>query len=77
MSHSVTEAIHQTIEWIALGVELLAVAVIVAAVVMLAIRRGTVRYLFHLQETGGYEDHIHLLGRPLMLALDLTVERQH
>ena len=42
------ETIHQVIEWVALGIEVLAVAVIVAAVMALAIKRGTVRYLFHI-----------------------------
>lgn len=67
------EAIHETIEWVALGIELLAVAVIVAAVLMLAIRRGTVRYLLHLEQAGAYDNYTRQLGRPLMLALDLLV----
>ena len=67
------ETVHVVIEWIALGIELLAVAVIVAAVLMLSIRRGTVRYLFHLEESGAYQSYIHQLGRPFMLALDLLV----
>ena len=53
------ETVHLVIEWIALGIELLAVAVIVTAVVMLSIRRGTVRYLFHLEEAGAYQSYIH------------------
>jgi hypothetical protein len=43
VSHHVMEMIHDVIEWVALGIELLAVAVIVGAVIILAIRRGTVR----------------------------------
>ena len=69
----VLETVHLVIEWIALGIELLAVAVIVTAVVMLSIRRVTVRYLFHLEEAGAYQSYIHQLGRPLGLALDLTI----
>jgi len=39
--------IHHGTEWLALVIDLLAVAVIVAGVVMVVISRGTVRYLFH------------------------------
>ena len=45
MSDHVIETFHLIIEWAAFGIELLAVAVIVGAVVILAVRRGTVRYL--------------------------------
>jgi hypothetical protein len=43
----VVEMIQKLIEWAALGMEILAVAIIVAAVLVVAVRRGTVRYLFH------------------------------
>ncbi len=46
------EITHHVIQWLALGIELLAVAAIVSAVFILAIKRGTVRYLFHLGEPG-------------------------
>ena len=65
--------VHEVIEWTAFGIEILAVAVIVAAVAMLAIRRGTVRYLFHLGDPGAYESYKHQLGRALLLGLDLLV----
>jgi hypothetical protein len=42
MNHQVLEVIHHAIEWAAVRVELLAVAVIVSAVIIIAIRRGTV-----------------------------------
>ena len=67
------EIIHRVIEWIALGIDLLAVAVIASAVVILAIRRGTVRYLFRLAEDGAYESYRRQLARPLILALDLLI----
>jgi uncharacterized membrane protein len=73
MSHHVMEMIHHVIEWIALGIELLAIAVIVSAVIILAIRRGTVRYLFHLGEPGAYESYKHILARALLLGLELLV----
>ena len=65
--------LHEVIEWTALGIEVLAVAVIVAAVVMLAIRRGTVRYLFHLGEPGAYQSYKLQLGKALLLGLELLV----
>jgi uncharacterized membrane protein len=73
MSHHVMELVHHVIEWIALGIELLAVAVIAGAVIILAIRRGTVRYLFHLGEPGAYEGYKHILARALLLGLELLV----
>lgn len=73
IEHQALEMFHRAIEWAALGIELLVVAVIVAAVIILATRRGTVRYLFHLGEPGAYESYKHQLARPLMLGLDLTV----
>jgi uncharacterized membrane protein len=65
--------IHHITEWLALVIELLAVAVIVAGVVMVVISRGTVRYLFHLSEQGAVERYKEQLGRPLSLGLLLTV----
>jgi uncharacterized membrane protein len=69
----VTEAIHQCIEWTALGVEVLAVAVIVGGVIFVMVTRGTVRYLFRLQEHGAYESYRQQLGKPLLLGLELLV----
>jgi uncharacterized membrane protein len=65
--------IHHITEWLALVIELLAIAVIVAGVVMVVISRGTVRYLFHLPEPGTVERYKEQLGRPLSLGLLLTV----
>ena len=65
--------IHLVITWIALGIELLAVAVITAAVLFLAFRRGTVRYLLHLEEPGSFERYKHQLAKALLLGLELLV----
>ncbi len=46
MSDHVIERFHLIVEWAALEIELLALAVIVGVVIILAARRGTVRYLF-------------------------------
>ena len=67
------ETVHQLIEWAAVGIEILAVAVIVAAVAILAVTRGTVRYLFQLERHGAYESYKHQLGKALLLALELLV----
>lgn len=69
----VIEVIHQVIEWAALGIEVLAVAVIVAGVVMVALTRGTVRYLFHLKQHGALQSYKQQLGKPLLLGLELLV----
>jgi len=61
------------IEWAALCIELLSVAVIVAGVIKVVISRGTVRYLFHLGMPGAYERYKHQLVRPLLLGLDFLV----
>jgi uncharacterized membrane protein len=73
MSHQVVEMIHYAIEWIALGIELLAVAVIAGGVIILVITRGTVRYLFRLGEPGAYQSYKHQLGKVLLLGLELLV----
>src|SRR6185295_18432134 len=64
---------HKVIEVSALVIELLAVAVILAAVVVLAIKRGTVRYIFQAHAPGDYESYRHQLGKALLLGLELLV----
>ena len=61
------------IECAALGIEILAVVVIVAAVVIVAVTQGTVRYLFHVGTPGAYERYKYQLARGLLLGLDLLV----
>lgn len=68
-----TSIVHELVAWAALGIEVLAVAVIVAGVAALAIRHGTVRYLFHLGEKDGLQSYKHKLGRALLLGLELLV----
>ena len=72
-ANEVTEVIHRVIEAAALVIELLAVAVIIAAVLVLAIKRGTVRYLFQVHAPGAYENYKHQLGKALLLGLELLV----
>src|SRR5437870_2813243 len=67
------ETLQHVIEWAALGIELLAVAVIVAGDIKVAIARGTVRYVCQLGKPGAYESYKHELGKPLLLGLDLLV----
>ena len=72
-ANEVTEIIHRVIEWAALVIELLAVAVIVASVLVLAVKRGTVRYIFQVHAAGEYENYKHQLGKALLLGLELLV----
>ncbi len=64
---------HLIVEWAALGIEALAVVVIVSAVIVLAFQHGTARYLFHLGDWGAYESYKHQLGKALLLGLELMV----
>lgn len=72
MEHAITYVRH-AIEWTALAIEALAAIMIVAAIVKVMITHGTVRYLFHLGKDGAAEEYKQLIGRPLLLALDLLV----
>ena len=67
------ETINRIVEWCALGIELLAVAVIVAGVAKVAITRGTVRYLFRRKREGAYESYKEQLIVPILLGLELMV----
>jgi uncharacterized membrane protein len=69
----VADTFHLLIEGAALVIELLAVAVIVSAVVLLAFRRGTVRYLFEIGKPGAFESYRLQLGKALLLGLELLV----
>jgi uncharacterized membrane protein len=73
MDQEIARTIKTIIEWAALVVDVLAVAVIVSGVVFVVIQRGTVRYLFRLQESGEYENYKQQLGKPLLLGLELLV----
>ena len=65
--------IKEGIEWAALCIEIMAVTVIVAGVLVVAVKRGTVRFLRHIDEPGAFESYKQQMGRPLLLGLDLLV----
>jgi uncharacterized membrane protein len=67
------ETIRAAIEWAALGIEIVGAVVIVAGVLRVAITRGTVRYLFKLDEPGAYDSYKHQIGRTLLLGLEFLV----
>ena len=73
MNSHVIEVFRLIFEWSALGIELLAVTVIVARVAILGVQRGTVRQLFELDEGDAFEGYKRRLGKALLLALDLLV----
>lgn len=72
-ANEVIEVLHKVIEVAALVIELLAVAVIIASVLVLAVKRGTVRYIFQTHAAGEYENYKHQLGKALLLGLELLV----
>jgi uncharacterized membrane protein len=72
-ANEVIEVLHKVIEGAALLIELMAVAVIVAAVIVLAVKRGTVRYIFQVHAPGEFENYKHQLGKALLLGLELLV----
>jgi uncharacterized membrane protein len=65
--------IRSVIEWAALVIEILGALVIVAGVVRVAVLRGTIRYLFRLDQPGAYESYKHEMGRSLLLGLEFLV----
>jgi uncharacterized membrane protein len=74
MSGSETVGIvREVVEWAALAIEILGAVVIVAGVVMVAITRGTIRYLFQLDKPGAFERYKHQMGRSLLLGLEFLV----
>jgi uncharacterized membrane protein len=71
--NEIVGTIHHVIEAAALLIEFLAVGVIVAAVVMLGLKRGTIRYLFQINAPGAFKEYKHQLGKALLLGLELLV----
>jgi uncharacterized membrane protein len=65
--------IRTVIEWAALSIEILGAAVIVAGVLRVAVTRGTIRYLFRLDQPGAYESYQHQMGMSLLLGLEFLV----
>jgi uncharacterized membrane protein len=71
--HEAIGIIRTVIEWAALAIEVLGALIIVAGVLRVAITRGTIRYLFKLDEPGAYESYKHQMGRSLLLGLEFLV----
>jgi uncharacterized membrane protein len=71
--HELIGAIRTVIEWAALLIEILGAIVIIAGVIRVAVTRGTIRYLFRLDEPGAYESYKHQLGKTLLLGLEFLV----
>ena len=67
------EVIQMLIELAAFGIEVLAVAVILAAVIVVAVSRGTMRYLFRPGTQSAYESYKLRLGKALLLGLEFLV----
>ena len=67
------ESVRAAIELAALGIEILGAVVIVAGVLRVAITRGTVRFLFKLDEPGAYGSYKQQMGRSLLLGLEFLV----
>jgi len=67
------ETVRAAIEWAALGIEILGAVVIVAGVLRVAVMRGTVRFLFKLDEPGAYGSYKQQMGRSLLLGLEFLV----
>jgi uncharacterized membrane protein len=67
------ETIRGVIEWAALSIEVLGAVVIIAGVIRVAAMRGTIRFLFKLDEPGAYGAYKSQLGRSLLLGLDFLV----
>jgi len=67
------ETIRGAIEWAALGIEVLGALVIVAGVLRVAVTRGTIRFLFKLDEPGAFGSYKQQMGRSLLLGLEFLV----
>src|SRR5688572_4652733 len=73
MDQEFAQTFKYIIEWCVLIVEVLAVAVILAGVVLTVFQRATVRHILRPRENGGYESYKQQLGRPLLMGLELLV----
>jgi uncharacterized membrane protein len=73
MNGPVIQMFHRIVEWAAAGIEAIAVLFIVAAVINLAVRQGTVRYLYQLGKPGAFTAYKQQLGQALLLSLELMV----
>jgi uncharacterized membrane protein len=73
MHGELVATIRLAIEWASLGIEVVAVVIIVSSVVMAVISRGIVRFLVHVEKPGAFAAYKHQLAKPLLLALDFLV----
>ena len=73
MNGPVIQTFHLIVEWAATGIEALAVLLIVAAVLNMAVRKGTVRYIYQLGRPGAFTLYKQQLGKALLLGLELMV----
>jgi uncharacterized membrane protein len=73
MSAHVIEIFHLIADLSALGIEMLAVALIVAAVIILTIQQGAIRHILQIGKPGVYDEYKHQLGKALLLGLELMV----
>ncbi|NJD30815.1 MAG: DUF1622 domain-containing protein [Gammaproteobacteria bacterium] len=69
----IIQGVRVTVEWAALGIEVLGALIIVAGVLRVAITRGTVRFLFQLDKFDAYETYKQQIGRSLLLGLEFLV----
>ncbi len=69
----IIQGVRVTVEWAALGIEVLGALIIVAGVLRVAITRGTVRFLFQLDKFEAYEAYKQQIGRSLLLGLEFLV----
>ncbi len=67
------ETIRSAIEWAAFGLDILAVVVIVAGVVIATLRCGPIRALLHLDQMNVESRYKQQLGNGLLMGLDLLV----
>ena len=67
------ETVRGAIEWAALGIEVLGALVIVAGVLRVAATRGTIRFLFKLDDPGAFGSYKQQMGRSLLLGLEFLV----
>ena len=67
------ETVRGVIEWAALGIEVLGALVIVAGVLRVAATRGTIRFLFKLDDPGAFGSYKQQMGRSLLLGLEFLV----
>lgn len=69
----IVELIRMIIEYASMAIDILAAAVIVTAVIVVSVSRGTIGLVFQVGRPGAYESYKNQLARSLLLGLDLLV----